>query len=256
MPIKGDQFYGYVAVWEGIPFYQPPNLPTEYGSCIVLGSHPAGETLIIIDGTKTVLPLATGDTVIFNNIAYLILEYNPMAVPNPTLLIYPALLSSVFDGTIGNVVPSATPPTTFRTAEAIDPKIKLVAHAGADYLVGALELLVTLTAGEPEPGQKLIVGGDESEIQYTITNYDANIITIASPGLQFPITTGTYLTQTRKQQILIEELVGTIFLNDVARLNDYFYQVVAYQETPEAIIIADPGIIFSLPLHTLGTIYH
>jgi len=245
MPIgKGDQFYGYIAVWDGYPFSQGNVIPIQSGSCIVDGNHAAQSTSITI---KNAVSMTTGDMIIINNIAYLILDYDPTQI-----IIDPGLFSNVWDGTIGSVIASAYPPTTFKTVEQVDVPIEMTAKSIQAYTVGALEITIEDLIGTPEKGQYLIIGGS----QYLIIEYASNIITIDNPGLIFPIIEHKILTQTRNQQILIDNRVGEIYLNDLVRFGDYIYQIIAYQETPENITIKSPGVQESIEEDTMGIIYH
>lgn len=257
MPTKGDQFYGYTTIWEGYPFSNPQELPISYGSCTTDGNHAAHTTVINIDPLKTVPPIAAGDTVVFNSIAYLILFYQANKIE-----IEPPLMADVFNGTIGNVLPSAIPPTTFDVVDEIVPKIKLVSSNIGEYIEGATQINITVTQGLPEIGQILIVGGDLSEIQYMIVDvmeiaHPEYLVTIAAPGLLFRLEPGVYMTQTRNQKVAIENRVGEIFENEYVRLGNYSYSISAYEDDPnEAIILATPGVLEVVVAHTTGTIYH
>ena len=244
MPTKGDQFYGYVTVWEGYPFYQQAGIPVQYGSCTVNGNHLAGVSIVNIN--QTTPPVATGDTIILSNVAYLILEYNANHLD-----IEPALLDNISSGTIGNVISSSTPPTTFKVLEEVTVPIELDAQSNGDHAAGATNIVVTIAVGIPEIGQYLIVGAN----QYLISGYESNIITLKT-GLLFAIPSGTSLTQTRKQLVLIEDLDGEIFANDPVRINGQTYYIEDYQETPEAVLLASPGAIETIPAGSTGIIYH
>ena len=198
--------------------------------------------------------MAPGDTVVFGTIAYLIIEYSTSEIE-----ISPGLQDPVFDGDVGNVIPAQEPPTTFRTVEEVSPKTILEAIVNGDYDEGDTEFLITVTQGTPEVGQDIEIAG--TEMQYEIidaieTTPPNWLITIAPPGLVFPIVHGLEVTQTRKQLILIENRVGDIFEDDPVKLGVFTYIIIGYQEDPEGIAIASPGVLETIPEHTIGTIYH
>jgi hypothetical protein len=262
MPTKGDQFYGYMAAWEGYPFFQPTEIPQQYGSCTILGSYSEGTKMLFIDQSKTVPPVSAGGTIILNNIAYLLVEFVPDA-PEPYITIDPSSQTPISNGTIGNVIPSSGVTTTFITVEDTDPIVKLLAKSTAAYDEGDLSIVIVVTGGEPEVGQFLRIGSDtpiiEVEIMGSAPGIEPNtfVISLVSPGVPYPILIDTYISQTRNQKILITNLDGNIYLDDHVRLGGYLYSILSYVEPPnEAIIIEDPGLAAYVPSGTEGKIFH
>jgi hypothetical protein len=259
MPTKGDQFYGYIAQWEGYPFYTDKEIPMQYGSVTVDGNHPSGSTKIAIK--QTVGEVATGDNIIINNVGYLILEYTPIQI-----IIEPGLHAAVSNNTICSVIHSVTPPTTFNTVNDADPKVKLIAASVGIFETGALAIIVSVAAGEPEPGQYILVGGDSSDIRYLIDSVNPGsgpglyVIGLVAPGLEFQLRNGIYISQTRNQWLEITDLIGEIYMVDMVRLLDFYYQIIEYQEetevVPEAVLLVNPGLLQSVPSGTMGRIYH
>jgi hypothetical protein len=260
MPEKGDQFYGYVAQWEGYPWQAEDTIPINYGAIITTGEHPAHATTIHIK--QTTGQVAAGDALILDNYAYIIVEYDPDYV-----VIEPGLYDDVPDNTIGSVLHSAVAPTTFKIINDEEPLVKLIALSAGTYGIGDTEIKITATDGIPEVDQQLLIGSEYPSIRYLITAVVEDLvpgdyfITI-SGGLEFPLLPGVYVTQTRMQWLDIKERDGEIFENDVVKLLNFYYQIISFREettdppAPEAIRITNPGLSESIPADTFGRIYH
>jgi hypothetical protein len=248
MPTKDDQFYGYITVWEGYPFYTTPELPKQYGSCTIAEDYPVHTRTLNIDPGKTVPPIAAGDTVILNNYSYLILAYESTYIE-----IEPTLQIAVSEGTVGNVITTSSSPSTFKTVEANDPLTILEAYNNGYYAPGATTIVLTIETGTPEAGQQLIVSSET----YTITHYNPLTHTVTiNPGLEYPLADHTKLSQTRNQVVLIKDVVGDIFLNDMLRLGNFLYTVIGFGVDPLSITIETPGIQEHVNADVTGTVYH